>query len=304
MPFRTTGLVGNDFYVLGLPWSASYLLDGTRPVLFESGFSCAGRLYEEEARTVLGDRLPEILFLTHVHYDHCGATDYLKRAFPGLKVAASGRAAAIMERPNAHKLMMELSRNALSLAGSADPIDPSKLVTEPFRPFGIDIIVDEGQTVELGDATVHVLATPGHTRDMLSYYIPEKRILVATESTGCQDRTGRIISEFLVDYDAYLSNLKRLASLPVDILCQGHHIVWTGVEEIRDFFARSIDAVERFREKVERFLNEDEGSIDRVVARVKAEEYDTNTLVKQPEAAYLLNLRTQVAHLAGRMRKG
>ncbi len=115
MPFAGTGLVAKDLYVAGFPWSACYLLDGKRPVLFESGYTCAGRLYAEAIREVLGEREPEMLFLTHVHYDHCGATGYLKRAFPSLRVAASERSAGIMRRPNAQGLMTELSRQATDL---------------------------------------------------------------------------------------------------------------------------------------------------------------------------------------------
>jgi hypothetical protein len=32
--------------------------------------------------------------------------------------------------------------------------------------------------------------------------------------------------------------------------------------------------------------------------QIKAEQYDTNTGIKQPEDAYLINLRAQVEHLA------
>ena len=303
MPFRKTGPVGNDFYVLGLPWSACFLLDGKRPVLFEAGFTCAGRLYEEGIREILKGRKPEILFLTHVHWDHCGGTDYLKRAFPGLKVAASERAARIIARPHAVKLIAELSKNAIPLIRKAENVDASKLIDEPFRPFDVDLLVDEGDMVDLSGTTVQVLATPGHTRDMLSYYIPERKILVATEATGDQTNAGHVLTEFLVDYDTYLSSLKRLATLPVEILCQGHHMVWVGEEEVRDFFTRSIGAAEHFRERVEQLLVEEEGSVERVMVRVKAEEYDTNRETKQPEPAYLLNLRARVTHLAERVKK-
>jgi hypothetical protein len=38
-----------------------------------------------------------------------------------------------------------------------------------------------------------------------------------------------------------------------------------------------------------------------VVRSIKAEQWDTNKGVKQAEAAYLLNLRARVAHLASRL---
>ena len=110
--------------------------------------------------------------------------------------------------------------------------------------------------------------------------------------------TGRIIIAALADYDAYLASLERLSALPVEVLCQGHRLVWRGANEVRDYFARAIAAAKSFREHVARLLDEEQGSIERVVVRIKAEEYDTNPHVRQQEAAYLINLRARVGHLA------
>ncbi len=303
MPFREAGLVAKDLYVAGFPWSACYLLDGKRPVLFESGYTCAGRLYAEAIREVLGGRAPEVLFLTHVHYDHCGATGYLKRAFPSLKVAASERSAAIVRRPNALKLIADLSRQATSVVSRTFDGDRSKLIDEPFEAFDVDIILGEGQTVDLDAMTVQVMATPGHTRDMLSYYIPERKILFATETAGCQDAAGHVLITALADYDDFLSSFTRVAALPIDILCQGHRYVWVGADEVRDFLTRSLATAKDFREKVERLLREEHGSAEPVVARIRAEEYDTNTGPKQPETAYLTNLRATVTRLAEKLKR-
>ena len=298
MVFSKTGRVQDDFYVLGHTWMPSYLLDGERPVLFEAGLTCLGRIYEEAIRSVLGDRRPEILFLTHVHYEHCGATSYFKEIFPALQVAASPQAARIIKRPNAQRLIRDLNQNAISLVTG---VDKNKLLQEPFKPFDIDLILRDGQVIKLNEGlSVQVLATPGHTRDLLSYYIPEKRILVATEAVGCADNTGHIVTEFIVDYEGYLAGLKRLAALDVAVLCQGHHFVFIG-EAVKDFFTRSIASAERFKTRVEELLRAEGGSVERVVARIKAEEHDKKPLPKQPDKAYLLNLTARVAHLAEKL---
>ena len=301
MVFGGFGPVAHGLYVCGIPWSPVYLLDSKQPVLFEAGFTCTWRIAEQMIRSVSLNRRPEILFLTHVHWDHCGAAGYLRRAFPGLRVAASMRAAEIMKRPNAISLMTELSAQIAPKVASIDGVDASRLSNEPFLPFHVDLIVKDGQTLELGtDVAVRVLATPGHTRDHVSYYIPEKKILIATEACGCLDRAGQFITEFLVDYDAYLASLERLAALPSEILCQGHHFVLVGVREVKDFFARSIREAGAFRARVYELLDAEGGDAERVVARIKAEQYDANPHVKQLEQAYLLNVRAQVAHLASR----
>ncbi|MGD0228923.1 MAG: MBL fold metallo-hydrolase [Syntrophorhabdales bacterium] len=297
-----TGLVKDGLYTLGLTWSPVYLLDGERPVLFEAGFACAGRIYAEAVRSVLGRRRPELLFLTHVHWDHCGAAGYLRDVFSPLVIGASMRAARIVERPHARELMGALSENVVPLVARLPGIDPAALQGLPFQPFEVVMPLEDGQVVALGKGlTLEVLATPGHTRDHLSYYIPERGILIATEASGILDRAGNLITEFLVDYDAYLSSLKRLAGLPVEILCQGHHFVFVGKDEVAAFFSRSLSEAERFKDRVYGLLEAAEGSVDEVVRLIKAEQWDANTAVKQAETAYLLNLRAQVLHLAERM---
>lgn len=292
------------FYTLGLTWSAVYLLDSNRPALFESGFSCAAKMYLDAIRSVLDKRQPEFLFLTHVHWDHCGAAGYLKRSFPALKIAASGRAAEIVKRPNARALMRRLSEGAAPLVASIPGIDATQVLENAFQPFDVDIVLVDGQVMELGDGlTVEVLATPGHTRDHLSYYIPQRKILIGTEATGCMDRTGNIITEFLIDFNDYVASLKRLSSLPVDILCQGHHFVYVGREEVERFFARSIAEAERYRDRVCELLDAADGSVEEVVRQIKAEQWDTNTNTKQTEEAYLINLTAQVTHFAEKREK-
>jgi glyoxylase-like metal-dependent hydrolase (beta-lactamase superfamily II) len=298
--FSKTGRVQDNFYVLGHAWMPTYLLDGEQPVLFESGLTCLGRIYEEAIRSVLGDRQPEFLFLTHVHYEHCGATSYLKEVFPSLQVGASPQAAQIITRPNAQRLMRTLNQNAASLVTG---VNKNKLLREPFKPFDIDVMLTDGQVIKLEEGlSVQVFATPGHTRDLLSYYIPEKRILVATEAVGCADSTGHIVTEFLVDYERYLASLKRLSALDVAVLCQGHHFVFIG-EAVKRFFARSIESAKRFKTRVEELLQAEGGSVESVVAQIKAEEHDSIPQPRQPEKAYLLNLTARVTHVAEKLKR-
>jgi glyoxylase-like metal-dependent hydrolase (beta-lactamase superfamily II) len=298
MIVNKTGRMAEGFYVLGHTWMPTYLLDGERPVLFEASLACLGRVYAESIQAVLGRRKPEILFLTHVHYDHCGATAYLTKVFHPLQVAASAQAAEIIARPNAQKLMRDLSQTAAELITG---VDRDQLLPDAFEPFTVNMIVSDGDVIALEQGlSVEVLATPGHTRDLVSYYIPERKILIATEAAGCADITGYIVSQFIVDYESYLAGLKRLAALDVEVLCQGHNFVYVG-DAAKDFLTRSIKSTERYRARVEELLKAEGGCVERVVARIKAEEYDGKPLPKQPERAYFLSLNTRIKHLAERL---
>jgi glyoxylase-like metal-dependent hydrolase (beta-lactamase superfamily II) len=286
---------------MGTPHTPVYLLQGGRPIIFEAGLTFLGRVYQEAIEALLGRTHPEILFLTHVHYDHCGAVSYLKHAFPGMKVAASKQAAEIMIRPNALRLMRTLSENARDAVAD---IGETRLNRDPFESFAIEMVLDEGDVVEVGEGiAVAVLATPGHTWDSLSYYIPQRKILIASEAVGCANTQGYIVSDCLIDFKTYLSSLKRLAALDVDVLCQGHNFVYTG-KDVENFFKRSIEAALGFAAIVKDFWRSEEAEMHRVIERIKAIEYDDLPPPKQPEGAYRINLEARIKSVLKEGRDG
>jgi glyoxylase-like metal-dependent hydrolase (beta-lactamase superfamily II) len=298
MIFSETGKLTDFFYVLGTRYFPTHLLFSTAPVLFEAGLSCLGPLYAHEIRRILQRTQPKILFLTHVHYDHCGAAGYLKRSFPEINIAASKTAAEIVQRPNARETMSRLNEMTLSWM---EAVEPGLSEQTPFEPFDVDTILQDGDQIEIENGlTVQVFETPGHTWDSLSYYIPEKKLLVAGEAVGCMAPTGTIYTEFLVDYDAYVRSMELLSRLDVDILCQSHHQVLTG-REAETFCRRSLRAAEKFKHRIADLLDAANGDVAKVVTRIKAEEYDPQPGPKQPEQAYLLNINARVRHLVQKL---
>lgn len=292
-----SGEIAPGLHALGVMAIPAYLLDGPEPVIFDAGISALGSAYLRHAREVLGSKQPRRLFLSHVHFDHCGAAAQLVDAFPGLKICASQRAADIISRPNAQKLISQLNEHA---AGLARGLDPESANPVAFRPFSVDEVLSDGDEVALeGGETIQILASPGHTWDMLSFFVPQRGILIASEAVGCPTKEGRIITEFLVDYDAYLASLQRLARLPVKVLCMAHYSALTGADA-RNYFDRALTAAQEFKEWVEDLLRR-EGDVSRVVQLVKADEWDPRSQPKQPEPAYLLNLQARVQHLADKL---
>lgn len=287
--------IAPGLYRLGPPWVPSFLLDAPQPALFDAGFACLTQAYLDDARAVLGERTPAWLFLSHVHFDHCGAAGWLQEAWPEMRLAAAPKAAQIITRPNALKLIAQLNQAAAQEYFAAGGPRQSR---HEFRPFTLDRTLDEGDEIDLGGGlSVQVLATPGHTWDSLSFYIPEKRILLASEAVGTDAPAGYIVSEFLVSYEAYQQNLHRLGALAVDTLCPGHHAVHAGPQAARHI-GRSLAAAEQFKDWVLRLLVQEEGDLARVAESVRAGEYDHRPGPKQPLAAYMLNLQARVATLA------
>lgn len=295
MIYNGIGRLTDFFHILGMRHFPTHLVLGGKPALFEAGVSCLGPLYASEIQRVLAQGQPEILFLTHVHFDHCGAAGFLKHSFPNLKIAASRRAADIVQRPRAIETISRLNRTTLSWV---DEEAPGLSKDIPFEPFSVDLVLAEGDCIELGkDLSVHVMETPGHTWDGLSYYIPEKKLLFAGESAGCLSPFDFLYTEFLVDFDAYVDAIERLGRLDVDILCQSHHQLLTG-KDAAAFFGRSREAAHAFRQRMIEVLDEENGDLEKTALRIKAEEYDPQPHPKQPEQAYLINLAARVRLIA------
>ena len=225
MRIYRTGKISGDFYVVGDSRGPVYLLDGPEPVLFDAGFTALARIYERDIKEILGSRSPAYLFLTHAHFDHIGAARHIKDIWPEIRVACSTRAREIMARPRAVKLIRRLNQEVVHLMHS---MGVSPIHEAQFETFDIDLTVTHGQTIELGpNLSIKAIHTPGHTRDFMSYWVPEKRVLVASEAAGCDDGTGYIETEFLVDYDDYRNSMYGLAELDPQVLCLGHRLVLT-----------------------------------------------------------------------------
>lgn len=207
-----------------------------------------------------------------------------------MQVVASKKAADILSRPNAIHLIAQLNQSALALSPLLG-IDDTGV---RFEPFGVDRIAEEGDCFELSsNLSLQVLETPGHTWDFLSYYVPERRLLIASEAVGTREQRGHIMIDCLVDFDHYYQSIQRLKNLAVDILFQGHIYAFTG-SDAQVHLDTSLDRSLRFKAMVKQFMRETGNDIQAVMQRFKAIEWESNPGLRQPEPAYLLNLEARI----------
>lgn len=301
-----TGCVVDGLYVCGLTWSSVYLLVSSRPILFEAGFSCAAQIYEKDLNVFLDQDPPEILFITHGHWDHCGAAAYLKQRFPGLKIAASPETESIVSRPSAQKLMTELGTIVTpTLRSMLAEQDAERILDHPFEPFRVDIPLKDGEVIRIAPGlSVQALHTPGHTRDHVSFYVPERKILFGGEAAGCLEPLSGISVEFLIDYDVYVKSLRRLMDLPTEIYCLSHHYVILGNKTIKDFLTHSLETTERFCQRIYHLLDREGDDVERVLELLAAEYRVTDPGVQQPVESYLINQRARIEQLKQRKQRG
>jgi glyoxylase-like metal-dependent hydrolase (beta-lactamase superfamily II) len=294
MIIESKGRIQDEIYAIGAPELPGYLITGKHPVLFDAGMTFMGPLYLAGLKTHLGeaDRL-KFHFLTHSHFDHAGASPYLKRHIPDMKIGASPAAAETFRKPNAIELIRNLSRSLeeqyADLIGKED-------VT--FQGLEIDLVLDDGMEIDLGEGrTCIVIATPGHTRDSLSFYIPALKAVITGEAVGVFDRNYTIHPEFTSSYKDYLNSLKKLAALDIDLIMMSHFFVLTA-EDARGYINRSIDQTELFKERIERYLQDSDGNRKSVVQKIFKEDFEDTGAILQDARPYLINLEAKVRVIA------
>ncbi len=127
------------------------------PVLIDPGPT--GSL--EQVLAELGDWEPQAILLTHIHFDHAGATGSLLRRWPNLDVYVHARGAPHLINPErlwASAARLYGEENMLSMWGEflAVPEDRVHALTG-------------GERLRIGGATFEVAGTPGHASHHVAY---------------------------------------------------------------------------------------------------------------------------------------
>ncbi len=177
----------------------SYLIVGsTRALLYDAGIGLVPMRPIIERLTTL----PVTVLNSHTHFDHVGAnhefTDILGMDTPFTRVKERGR-------PHAD-IADEVA--AASFCGRPpDGVDTAAFVS---RPFTITRRVADGDTINLGNRKLVVLAAPGHTPDAIALLDPAHGLLWTGDSY--YDSTIWLFSAG-TDLDAYERSMTRLAAL-------------------------------------------------------------------------------------------
>jgi glyoxylase-like metal-dependent hydrolase (beta-lactamase superfamily II) len=182
------------------PGSHVYLIKGdTKNVLIDTGV--AGKFPVLKRRlTELGLHVKDVnlIILTHEHYDHIGATAF----FYQTAVIAAHRLAA----------------NKLELQDEF--VTFSKYRDQSSKPFWVDVWLEDGSIIDLGNYEFQVIHTPGHTSGCICLYEPKAGLLF----TGDTVFAGGTLSEIAVggNVSDYMNSVRRLSNLKIKQIYPGH----------------------------------------------------------------------------------
>jgi len=198
------------------PGDGAYLLDnGTTAVLYDTGFGFTGYAVADKIADILGDRPLDAILLTHSHYDHALGSAYISRRYPDAKIYAAGYAAKIFAKPTARQVMRDLDRKCACNSGVSEYTD---LIDE----LHVDIPVEDGDEITVGDLSFTVIALPGHTRCSVGFYLASEKLLLSSETLGVYDGDKTIVPSFLIGYETTLASIEKAEALEIETILLPH----------------------------------------------------------------------------------
>ncbi|MGA7809601.1 MBL fold metallo-hydrolase [Bradyrhizobium sp.] len=143
------------------------------------------------------DRI-DMVVLSHEHLDHIGATHHF-----------SGRTLIAAHRLAANKIMLRDDFSTLR-----------KMFNEPNEPIHVDLWLEEGNLIDLGNFRLDVMYTPGHTSACISLFDHDKGLLFAADTLMPGGVMGGVFGSGCIS--DYIQSLERLKGLNSKILLSGH----------------------------------------------------------------------------------
>ncbi|MDR2731063.1 MAG: MBL fold metallo-hydrolase [Treponema sp.] len=268
--------------------SEGNLLTGKeRSALFDCGMAFCAKDTIQKVKNALGNRPLDYIFITHTHYDHTGALPYFREEWPQLRLAAAESGAAVLLKDTPRKLFRKLSSSAALVYNVKFDIDYDD------DAFHADIIIKDKDIIPLGGLSVEALETPGHTRDSVSYFIPELELLFMNETPGSLMPDGNAYPCYLTSYTETINSINKCRRIKYKHLSLPHRGV-VGREEADVFFdkvmAANIACYNFISDMKEKNLREDE------MLDLYFQKYGSDVILSyQPKEAFILNARATIA---------
>lgn len=188
---------------------------------------------EKEAIVDLGSRqvaaqLPMseacCIILTHVHYDHTAALD-------------------LLDLPKGTVIMM----HEADAQARESNISASQVFGARTPRFNVDILLKDNMKIDLGDISLHVIHTPGHTPGSICLYEPRSKSLFSGDTVFPYGGIGRTDLPGGSSH-GILHSISKLARLDVTTLYPGHGP--TTADDVNGQIKQSLNlarSAERFR---------------------------------------------------------
>ena len=243
-----------NLWMLGTNAYPLYLFRGQQEgAIFEGGVGAMGKVLREQLEALgIGPDYVKQIVVTHAHPDHVMAVPFFRQVFPQATVAASVIAAKTLGAEKAIGFFCQMDEaltGSLLRAGTIQELHRPEPLTEKQIP--VDRLLKEGDVLAVEDAAFQVLETPGHSDCSLSFYEPNRKILILSDATGYYMPADKAWwPNYFTDYRAYMDSMRRLASLNAEVACLSHNAAIRGSDEVRAYFLGAIVATEAYHQRI------------------------------------------------------
>lgn len=203
-----------------------YLVRGQRAALIDSGVASTPlqHVLPALAAHALAPGGLDYVVHTHAHLDHIGGDADLRRANPGLRIAAHRLGAGFIEN---HRRYYAQTYTA-AFPGVWEP--PAALEERILRLCGenclVDEVFDDGDRIDLGGRALEAIAVPGHSADHVVLRDSSAGAVFsgdALQGRGLKREDGSWLFPMYTDVAVYRSSLSLVEDLAAPVLCTGHN---------------------------------------------------------------------------------
>ncbi|MFW9938268.1 MAG: MBL fold metallo-hydrolase [Candidatus Thorarchaeota archaeon] len=165
---------------------------------------------------------PDILILTHSHWDHAAGTAIFQEKFPDIEVMV-GKTGVNSLKNNAI-----FNNNFKNLKDIPDLKSIKDLIP-----------LDDGDTIDLGGTELSIIETPGHTDCSISIFEPKQKILFIGDALGNIWKLDFIIPTIMppqFSEKKFLASIEKIKNLEYSALAFAHYGIITDslAEQIPD----------------------------------------------------------------------
>jgi hydroxyacylglutathione hydrolase len=191
-----------------------YLIKDTKTALIDTGAGLDDCV-EASVEKALGGKELDYIINTHAHFDHCGGN----RRF---------NAEVMIHRDDAKELLSGTMYGTYKFFGDEVPMKFDRLLLE-------------GDKIELGDAVLKVIHTPGHTMGSISLLLEDNKILFTGDTLFTNGGFGR--TDLGGDEKILLNTLEKLQDVNFELLYPGHEVI---VEDGKHHLALALEIFRGF----------------------------------------------------------
>jgi uncharacterized membrane protein YkvI/glyoxylase-like metal-dependent hydrolase (beta-lactamase superfamily II) len=278
----------------GFGGEATLILGSEKTAVLDCGMAYCGELTANNIKHALegktdalgAPRTLDYILLSHTHYDHVGGAPYLKRQWPNAEICAGAYAEHVLHRPSALKVIKRLGEEAEKMFGTGDL---SKITVEGLS---VDRVLADGEVLSLGNESIIVLETPGHTNCSTTFVLEPAGIMFASESTGVLEGEGIIHGAVLKSYKDARASLEKCKAYNVKQIISPHYgmVPLHYTQEYWKIYQQKLEEEQKFIHSLyEQNLPESE-MIQKFADKYWAEE----RAQEQPLEAFLLNAKNTI----------